>query len=64
MNDIPHQLRSLIEAAVADGVGMDDIEQELIEPMNLAAEDHDSVWLYALARSQHPHRRKITIIEG
>jgi hypothetical protein len=64
MNDIPPQLRILIEAAVADGLGMDDIEHEVIDPANLAPEDHDAVWLYALARLHHPQRRRITIISG
>jgi hypothetical protein len=64
MNSTPPQLRTLIEAAVASGVGMDDIEHELIDPMNLATEDHDAVWLYAFAVSGYPHRRQITIIAG
>jgi hypothetical protein len=64
MNDIPSQLRILIEAAVAEGAGMDDIEHELIDPMNLAMEDHDAVWLFAFALSGHPHRREIKIIAG
>jgi hypothetical protein len=65
MNGIPPaQLRGLIEAAVADGDGMDDIEHELISPANLPREDHDAVWLYALARMHHPHPRQITIISG
>ena len=64
MNGIMLQLRTLIEAAVADGVGMDDIEHDLIDPANLPPEDHDAVWLYALARSDYPHRREITIING
>lgn len=65
MNDLPPQLRTLIEAAVADGARMDDIEHELITPANLAPEDHDAVWLYALARINHPQRHKgIPIISG
>ena len=64
MNDIPPELRSLIEAAVAQGAGMDDIEHGLIGPANLMPEDHDAVWLYALARSDHPHPREIRIIAG
>ena len=64
MNGIPPQLRTLIEDAIADGLGMDDIEQELIDPANLLPEDHDAVWLYALARSDHPHPREIAIITG
>lgn len=65
MNPIPPQLRTMIEAAVADGAGMDDIEHELIDPANLRPEDHDAVWLYAFARSDHPHRRStIRIIAG
>ena len=64
MNGIPPQLRTLIEAAIADGLGMDDIEHELIEPANLPPEDHDAVWLYALARSDRPRRREIRIING
>jgi hypothetical protein len=64
MNDIHPQLRTLIEAAVADGAGMDTIEHELIDPANLPPEDHDAVWLFALARSDHPHPREIRIISG
>ena len=64
MNDIPPHLRTLIEAAVADGAGMDDIEHELIDPANLPPEDHDALWLYALARSDHPNPREIRIISG
>jgi hypothetical protein len=64
MNDIQPQLQRLIEAAVADGAGMDTIEHELIDPANLPIEDHDAVWLFALARSDHPHPREIRIISG
>ncbi len=64
MNAIPPQLRSLIEDAVADGVGMDDIERRLIDPAHLQPEDHDAVWLYALGCSDHPHRHEIGIIAG
>ena len=64
MITVPPQLRTLIEAAVADGVGMDDIEHELIAPANLPREDHDAVWLYALARIERPPRRAIEIIAG
>jgi hypothetical protein len=64
MNGIPPQLRTLIEEAIADGLGMDDIEHELIDPANLPPEDHDAVWLYALARSDHPYPREIAIISG
>jgi hypothetical protein len=64
MNDIHPQLRIRIEAAVADGAGMDTIEHELIDPANLRPEDHDAVWLFALARSDHPHPRAIRIIAG
>jgi hypothetical protein len=64
MNGIPPELCTLIEAAIAEGLGMDDIEQELIDPANLPREDHDAVWLYALGRSQHPRPREIRIIAG
>lgn len=64
MNDIPPQLRTLIEAAVAHGAGMDDIEHELIDPMNLPTEEHDAVWLYAFAVIDRPPRREIKIIAG
>ena len=64
MNGIPPELRTLIETAAAEGLGMDDIEHELIEPANLPPEDHDAVWLYALARCEHPHPRSIKIING
>jgi hypothetical protein len=64
MNGIPPQLRTLIEEAIADGLGMEDIEHELIDPVNLQPEDHDAVWLYALARSDNPYPREITIISG
>jgi hypothetical protein len=64
MNDIPPQLRTLIEDAVACGAGMDDIEHGLIGPANLPPEDHDAVWLFALGRSEHPNPREIRIIAG
>jgi hypothetical protein len=64
MNGIPPQMRTLIEAAIADGLGMDDIEQALIEPAHLPPEEHDAVWLYAVARRSHPHPRSIEIIAG
>ncbi len=64
MNGIPPQLRTLIEAAAAQGLGMDDIEHELIDPANLPPEDHDAVWLYALARTERPHPSRIEIISG
>jgi hypothetical protein len=64
MNDIPPQLRILIEDAVACGACMDDIEHELIDPANLPPEDHDAVWLFALGRTEHPHPPEIPIIAG
>jgi hypothetical protein len=64
MNPIPPQLRTLIEAALAEGFDMDDIEHELIDPAHLMPEDHDAVWLYALARMEHRSPRSIQIIAG
>jgi hypothetical protein len=64
MNGIHPELRELIEAAVAEGVGMDDIEQNLLDPADLPRDDHDALWLYAFGRSDFPTRRTIPIVSG
>jgi hypothetical protein len=64
VNGLHPELRQLIEAAVAQGVGMDDIEHELLDPANLPLDDHDALWLYAFGRSDFPHRRTIPIVSG
>ena len=48
MQSIDPQLRRLIEQAADQGIGMDDIEHDLIDPANLPREEHDALWLYAL----------------
>jgi hypothetical protein len=57
-------LRRLIELAVAEGIGMDDIEHELINPANLPREEHDALWLYALGRREQPGRTTVPIVAG
>jgi len=64
MQQITADLRRLIEAAVAEGIGMDDIEHELLEPMNLPRDEHDVLWLYAHGRTDFPHHRTIPIVAG
>ena len=64
MDELHPELRKLIEAAVADGAGMDTIEHQLIDPANLPRDDHDALWLYALGRSDFPERVTIPIIAG
>lgn len=64
MQDIDPNLRLLIERAAADGIGMDDIELELIEPANLPPDEHDALWLYALGRREQPAPKTITIVAG
>jgi hypothetical protein len=58
------QLRTLIEEALADGVGVDGVEHELLEPARLPPELHDALWLYALARSDKPRGRHVPIVTG
>ncbi len=62
-NNDPH-LRRLIEVAVAHGIGMDDIEQDLLDPAELPRDEHDALWLYALGRRDLPARHTIPIVAG
>ncbi|MGH2899828.1 MAG: hypothetical protein ACRDMZ_14235 [Solirubrobacteraceae bacterium] len=64
MRAMDTDLRELIELAVADGIGMDDIERGLLDPANLPREEHDALWLYALGRRERPARRTIPIVAG
>ncbi|HEV2787740.1 MAG TPA: hypothetical protein VGV67_15190 [Solirubrobacteraceae bacterium] len=64
MHYIDPDLRLLIERAAAAGIGMDDIEHELIVPANLPPDEHDALWLYALGRREQPGRRTVPIVAG
>lgn len=64
MRFIDADLQLMIERAAAAGIGMDDIEHDLIGPANLPADEHDALWLYALGRRERPSRRTITIVGG
>jgi hypothetical protein len=64
MESIDPQLRRLIEQAADQGIGMDDIEHELIDPANLPREEHDALWLYALGRRDAPGRITVPIVHG
>ena len=59
----PH-LMALIEFAVAEGIGMDDIEHDLLDPANLPRDEHDALWLYALGRRDQPARKTVPIVAG
>ncbi len=59
----PH-LTALIEFAVAEGIGMDDIEHDLLDPANLPRDEHDALWLYALGRRAQPARKTVPIVAG
>ncbi len=61
---IDHDLRELIERAAAEGIGMDDIEHDLLEPARLPREEHDALWLYALGCRERPTRRTIPLVSG
>ncbi|HWC26677.1 MAG TPA: hypothetical protein VG474_08850 [Solirubrobacteraceae bacterium] len=64
MHGLHPDLRRLIEAAVAEGVGMDDIEHELLAPANLPRDEHDALWLYALGRRDLPARTTVPIVSA
>jgi hypothetical protein len=64
MKAIDQHLRELIELAIAEGIGMDDIEQGLLDPANLPRDEHDALWLYALGRRDRPVRRTIPLVAG
>jgi hypothetical protein len=64
MQSIDANLRSLVERAAAEGIGMDDIESNLIDPANLPTEEHDALWLYALGLRAQPRRKKIPLVSG
>jgi len=64
MEHIDPKLRDLIERAASEGIGMDDIELELIEPANLPTDEHDALWLYALGRREQPAPKTIPLVAG
>ncbi len=64
MESIDPQLRRLIEQAADQGIGMDDIEHDLIDPANLPREEHDALWLYALGRRDAPGRTRVPLVHG
>ena len=64
MESIDPQLRRLIEHAAAQGIGMDDIEHDLIDPANLPREEHDALWLYALGRRDAPGGITVPLVHG
>jgi hypothetical protein len=64
MTTLHPELRELIETAVAEGVGVDDIEHGLLDPAGLPRDEHDALWLYAFGRSSFPNRRTIPIVAG
>jgi len=64
MPSIEQDLRKLIELAAAEGIGMDDIEHDLLDPANLPRDEHDALWLYALGRRDRPVRRTIPLVSG
>ena len=64
MQNIDPHLRRLIEHAADQGIGMDDIEHELIDPANLPREEHDALWLYALGRREAPRRITVPLVHG
>ena len=64
MRPIEPDLRELIALAVAEGIGMDDIEVELLDPANLPRDEHDALWLYALGCRDRPVRRTVPIVSG
>ncbi len=64
MTFIDQDLHELIALAAAEGIGMDDIEHDLLEPANLPREEHDALWLYALGCRERPARRKVPLVAG
>ncbi|HEX8158461.1 MAG TPA: hypothetical protein VF526_13840 [Solirubrobacteraceae bacterium] len=64
MTGLHPEIRELIEAAAAHGVGMDDIEHGLLDPAQLPPDEHDALWLYAFGCCDFPNRRTIPIIAG
>ena len=64
MEYIDPELRRLIEDAVAEGIGMDVIEHQLIDPANLPRDEHDALWLYALGQRDVPARRTVPLVAG
>jgi len=64
MQPIDQDLRELIELAAAEGIGMDDIEERVLDPANLPRDEHDALWLYALGCRDRPVRRTIPIVSG
>lgn len=63
MSIVTTELRQLIADALADGATVQDVEYELLDPAGLPLDEHDALWLYALARSEHPRtQRRVTVL--
>lgn len=62
MSTLTTDLRDLIGDALAEGATVQDIEYELLDPARLPVDEHDALWLYALARSEHPCPSRVTVI--
>ncbi len=57
-------LPALIERALSDGVSIEDVERELLDPARLPSDEHDALWLYALARRDCPRRADVALVAG
>jgi hypothetical protein len=62
MSTLTAELPDLIATALAEGASVADVEYDLLEPAGLPLEEHDALWLYALARAECPRPRTVTVI--
>ena len=49
-------LTALIEEAIAAGVELEDVVEEIVDPAGLSEDLRDGLWLFAWGCSELPHR--------
>jgi hypothetical protein len=55
-------LHRQIAHAVRDGLDIDAIEQDIIEPAAMAEDEKSALWLYAQVLSERPRRREFSLL--
>lgn len=56
------ELRDLVCQALAEGATVEEVEYDVLDPAQLPGDEHDALWLYALARAESPRPPAVTII--
>ena len=59
------ELQRQIAQAVRSGLGIDEVERDIIEPAPIAEDEKAALWLYAQVLSERPRRRQLqSLVSG